>query len=609
MATKYYSDGTYTKGDGKLYYPGIGVVGRDKSTNVSKAESGSSTPINNTKTKTKTKTNSNSNSSSSSNRYNTTVTKKDGSTASGYIEDGKSYYSDGTRIGAGDSVVDAQGKVWTMGGNSDPDAGLSINDYLAKYGVSAPTGGGSSSSSGSYRVTSADKPDRTAYLRSTKELADLYDINYDMDALRSIYDNATDAKYELLSKELEQSENDFYTNQANANATLLDTLRKATSSAIATGASRGIAGAEQLGLMMEAQQGAVDASTDIAQQRANMADEIAAEKADNIIKALEYSNQLKQNLINASTNIYSPDTQYDVGLLDFFAQMKNVEALFEQIGAEERTNLAAQALQKELGLLEDERIRDEGAKDREAQERINAATIAGNKEAAAITAAGYKAGAGSGYDNDYISELLKRSQASDLTLSTGNRTLATTNLLNQGFSSEEAEQVLNTNIDFLMSEKFGGTANIPEGMTAATFSNYLWNIGDMDTLAKIIAAQDTTTKSYSEKLKDAQKQIQSDKQIKLNNKAGGYNNRSDVIKYNNINTWLTKAKQEYTQNNTVSDTTYKEIASAINRLSGDYAFVSSEFSKKYNTSIRNLMDSSSKVTLNKLNNFIKNYMN
>ena len=48
MATKYYSDGTYTKGDGKLYYPGIGVVGRDKSTNVSKAESGSSTPINNT---------------------------------------------------------------------------------------------------------------------------------------------------------------------------------------------------------------------------------------------------------------------------------------------------------------------------------------------------------------------------------------------------------------------------------------------------------------------------------------------------------------------------------------------------------------------------------
>lgn len=40
MAVKYYSDGTYTKGDGNLYRPGVGVVGKDKSTNVSKAESG-----------------------------------------------------------------------------------------------------------------------------------------------------------------------------------------------------------------------------------------------------------------------------------------------------------------------------------------------------------------------------------------------------------------------------------------------------------------------------------------------------------------------------------------------------------------------------------------
>lgn len=51
-------------------------------------------------------------------RYNTTVTKKDGSKVSGYIEDGKSYYNDGTSISAGDSVVDAQGKTWTKGGDT-----------------------------------------------------------------------------------------------------------------------------------------------------------------------------------------------------------------------------------------------------------------------------------------------------------------------------------------------------------------------------------------------------------------------------------------------------------------------------------------------------------
>lgn len=51
-------------------------------------------------------------------RYNTTVTKKDGSKASGYIEDGRSYYDDGTSISAGDSVVDSTGKTWTKGGDT-----------------------------------------------------------------------------------------------------------------------------------------------------------------------------------------------------------------------------------------------------------------------------------------------------------------------------------------------------------------------------------------------------------------------------------------------------------------------------------------------------------
>lgn len=79
----------------------------------------SSSSSTSSKTTSSSKSSSSKSSASNSNRYNTTVTKKNGTTASGYIEDGKSYYSDGTRISAGDSVVDAQGKVWTMGGSSD----------------------------------------------------------------------------------------------------------------------------------------------------------------------------------------------------------------------------------------------------------------------------------------------------------------------------------------------------------------------------------------------------------------------------------------------------------------------------------------------------------
>lgn len=493
----------------------------------------------------------------------------------------------------------------------------SIESYLAQNGVSPSllSGGSGSSSSGSYKVTGVDRPARTGYLRSAKELGELYDINYDMEAIRGLYDDATNAKYALLSKELEQGENDFYTNNANANATLLDTLKKATSSAIATGASRGIAGAEQLGLMMEQQQAIAEEATNLAQERANMADEIAAEKAENIIKALEYSDSLKTTLGNLSSNIYSADTQYDVGLLDWAAQMKNVEALFEQIAAERDTNLAAQALQKELGLLEDERIRTEGAADREAQKYGIDKTLEGNKYAAdknydaSIYAANHSGGGGGGYGytNDYIAELLKRLEAGNMTEDLGNRTTAITNLMNQGYTYETAQQTLDTDVGFLMSEKFGGTKNIPQGMTDKSFKDYLWNQGDMDTLAKVIAAQDKTAKPYADKLKDAKNQVKSDKELVKNNKAGGYNNRSDVKRFNNINTLLTKAKQEHTQNGTVSDATYNELKTVVNSLAFDYAWVSDAFNKKYNSSITNMQHNGS-VTMNRLNSFVKNYM-
>lgn len=405
-------------------------------------------------------------------KYKTTITKKDGSTASGYIEKDKGYYDDGTELSAGDSIIDAQNKVWTKGGSSgsgssDPDAGLSIAEYGAKYGVPISSGGSSSSGKGSYKVTGVNRPDRTGYLRSAKELAKLYDINYDMDAIRSIYDDATNAKYALLSKELEQGENDFYTNNANANATLLDTLKKATSSAIATGASRGIAGAEQLGLMMEQQQATVDEATNLAQERANMADKIAAEKAENIIKALEYSDSLKTTLGNLSSNVYSADTQYDAALLEWAWQNRNIDALFEQIAAERDTNLAAQALQKELGLLEDERIRAEGEKDRASNEKIAADNAAAQQayydymmKTAGSGGSGYS---GSGYGNQST-----EGDEWDKIWNKGNYNQAMKYYIEHwGMTWKEAKAKLDSDPQFLLNVKYGGYDNVPKNETVS----------------------------------------------------------------------------------------------------------------------------------------------
>jgi hypothetical protein len=61
-------------------------------------------------------------------KYKTTVTEKDGTQKSGYIENGRSYYDDGKEINAGASVVDAQGKTWTKGGSTETKTTPSYND-------------------------------------------------------------------------------------------------------------------------------------------------------------------------------------------------------------------------------------------------------------------------------------------------------------------------------------------------------------------------------------------------------------------------------------------------------------------------------------------------
>jgi hypothetical protein len=51
-------------------------------------------------------------------KYKTTITEKDGTKKSGYIENGRSYYDDGKEINAGASVTDSSGKTWTKGGST-----------------------------------------------------------------------------------------------------------------------------------------------------------------------------------------------------------------------------------------------------------------------------------------------------------------------------------------------------------------------------------------------------------------------------------------------------------------------------------------------------------
>ena len=76
----------------------------------------------------------NANKSSSSNKYYTTITESNGSKSDGYIQDGVSYYSNGTPINAGASVVDSTGKTWVKGGEitTSPNQSNPYAEQVAK---------------------------------------------------------------------------------------------------------------------------------------------------------------------------------------------------------------------------------------------------------------------------------------------------------------------------------------------------------------------------------------------------------------------------------------------------------------------------------------------
>jgi hypothetical protein len=74
-------------------------------------------------------------------KYKTTITEKDGTKSSGYIENGRSYYDNGKEINAGASVVDAQGKTWTKGGSTTSTSNTTSTTSTPSYNQTWESGG------------------------------------------------------------------------------------------------------------------------------------------------------------------------------------------------------------------------------------------------------------------------------------------------------------------------------------------------------------------------------------------------------------------------------------------------------------------------------------
>ena len=215
-------------------------------------------------------------------------------------------------------------------------------DIRAKYGYSGGTDGSEymallkadPNTSGNQSISSYNLSDygmvNTAGIDPTKaslmgkSLGDIYSIDYDKDTILSLLNGATKAQYDAQRQTTQETTDDFYNQMSASQAGLLDTLRSNQAGAVATGASKGMAAAQELSALLGLQATNTQGATDLANAKNKLDAEEAAAYAANAKAALDTSNSLKQAIANLDSTKYGYDTQGYASELDYTAALKAV---------------------------------------------------------------------------------------------------------------------------------------------------------------------------------------------------------------------------------------------------------------------------------------------
>ena len=169
-------------------------------------------------------------------------------------------------------------------------------------------------------------PTANSAVLSGLELGDKYGLTYNMDSIKAILDAATQAQYALKNQQYAQTENQFYNQMNNTQATALDTLRKAQAAAVATGASKGMSAANELSSILNLQNTAAAEANTLATGKQNLAAEEAQAYKDNASTALTTSNTVKQAIAQLAETKYGYDTQGYAAQLSYLSALQDALA-------------------------------------------------------------------------------------------------------------------------------------------------------------------------------------------------------------------------------------------------------------------------------------------
>lgn len=144
------------------------------------------------------------------------------------------------------------------------------------------------------------------------------DLTYDFDAIKGIYDAAT--QQANLATQNSGAERSYYKMLGDAQNSALDAIRKGYSSAVANGATKGMQAANMLSTILGTTQEANEQATALATAKQQRANEYAGALAENAKQALAYSNDTQNGLATLSRQLYNDDIQKYTSLLGFKQQ-------------------------------------------------------------------------------------------------------------------------------------------------------------------------------------------------------------------------------------------------------------------------------------------------
>lgn len=152
-------------------------------------------------------------------------------------------------------------------------------------------------------------------------LGDLYELDYDRDAIEKVFNQGTDAQYALMQKENQIAQNQYANNQFANQQSAIESLRQQRNEQIASGMARGLNAAQEQGTILGLQQEGAAGALELANKQQLAADEIAVAYANNVAKALEEANAVKQAMAGISAQLYEADMLGYTGELSAAAQM------------------------------------------------------------------------------------------------------------------------------------------------------------------------------------------------------------------------------------------------------------------------------------------------